>query len=55
VLEEAEPYARELGGAEALAEVDRILREGNGADAQRRSFERKGMGGLLADLVEWTD
>lgn len=55
VLEEIEPYARELGGAEALGELERILREGNGADAQRRAFEAGGMEGLLADLLERTD
>jgi carboxylate-amine ligase len=55
VLDEVRPYARELGGEDALAEVERILREGNGADLQRRAFEAKGMEGLLADLVERTD
>jgi len=54
VLEEVRPYARELGGEDALEEVERILSEGNGADAQRRAFKSKGMEGLLADLVEWT-
>jgi carboxylate-amine ligase len=54
VLDEVRPYARELGGEDALGEVERILREGNGADAQRRAFEAGGMEGLLADLVERT-
>ncbi len=54
VLEEARPYARELGGEDALEEVERILREGNGADAQRRAFEAGGMEGLLADLLART-
>jgi glutamate---cysteine ligase / carboxylate-amine ligase len=54
VLEEARPYARELGGEDALGEVERILREGNGADAQRRAFEAGGMQGLLADLLART-
>jgi carboxylate-amine ligase len=55
VLDEVRPHARELGGEDALTEVERILREGNGADAQRRAFEADGMEGLLAELVAWTD
>jgi carboxylate-amine ligase len=54
VLDEARPYARQLGGEEALEEVERILRDGNGAEAQRRAFAAAGMEGLLADLVERT-
>jgi carboxylate-amine ligase len=54
VLDEVRPYARELGGEAALAEVERILREGNGADEQRRVHAERGMEGLLAHLLERT-
>ncbi len=54
VLDQARPFARELGGEAALEEVERILREGNGADEQRRVHAERGMEGLLADLVERT-
>jgi carboxylate-amine ligase len=53
-LEAARPYARQLGGADALAEVERILREGNGADRQRRVHAESGIDGLLDDLVTRT-
>lgn len=45
------PYARELGGGEALAAVERVVAEGNGADRQRRVHAERGLDGLLADLV----
>jgi carboxylate-amine ligase len=54
VLAEARPYARVLGGEEALGEIERILREGNGAEAQRRVFAAGGMQALLDDLVART-
>jgi carboxylate-amine ligase len=38
----------------ALAGLDRILREGGGADRQRRAHERGGMPALLRHLVEET-
>jgi carboxylate-amine ligase len=53
-LDEALPYASYLGGAEALEEIERILRDGNGAEAQRRVFASGGMKALLADLVART-
>jgi carboxylate-amine ligase len=53
-VEEARPYARELGGDDALAEVERIVREGNGADDQRRVHGADGMDGLLEYLAERT-
>jgi glutamate---cysteine ligase / carboxylate-amine ligase len=53
-LDEAGEYARQLGGAEALADIERILDRGNGADAQRRAHAEGGMKGLLADLAERT-
>ncbi|MEZ5078562.1 MAG: YbdK family carboxylate-amine ligase [Solirubrobacterales bacterium] len=50
-LDAARPYASELGGLEALAAVERIVREGNGADRQRAVHAERGMAGLLDDLV----
>jgi glutamate---cysteine ligase / carboxylate-amine ligase len=50
-LEQVRPYALELSGADFLEEIERILREGTGADAQRRAFERDGMEGLLSYLA----
>ena len=52
VLEMARPYARELGSEAALAEIERILRDGNGADEQRRLQRQAGFDGLLAHLAE---
>jgi glutamate---cysteine ligase / carboxylate-amine ligase len=52
VLEAVLPYGRELGGAESLAAVERILREGNGADEQRRLAREAGLDGLFAQLIE---
>src|SRR3954469_1157521 len=54
ILEEARPYAEQLGGAGALEEIERILGEGNGADRQRRVHEQGGMEALLSDLAERT-
>jgi carboxylate-amine ligase len=53
VLEEAAPFA--VGGAAALAEIERILREGNGADEQRRLHGEGGMELLLGALAERTE
>jgi carboxylate-amine ligase len=54
VLDAVRPFARELGGEAALEEFERILREGNGADEQRRVHAEAGMDGLLAYLAEHT-
>jgi len=54
VLESVRPYARELGGEAALDEIERILREGNGADDQRRVHREAGMDGLLEYLAKRT-
>lgn len=51
VLGATRPYARELGAEDALAEIERILREGNGADEQRRVHAARGMNGLLEHLA----
>jgi glutamate---cysteine ligase / carboxylate-amine ligase len=53
-LEEARPYAADLGGVAALGEVERILAEGNGADRQRRAFERGGIAAVLDYLASAT-
>jgi glutamate---cysteine ligase / carboxylate-amine ligase len=53
-LEEARPYAEQLGGAGALEEIERILSDGNGADRQRRVHGERGMEGLLRYLAEET-
>lgn len=52
VLDSVRAYADDLGGAEALEEIERILREGNGADEQRRVHREAGMSGLLDHLAE---
>jgi carboxylate-amine ligase len=44
-------HARELGCEEALAGVERILTDGNGAVRQRAAAARGGMSELLAQLV----
>jgi glutamate---cysteine ligase / carboxylate-amine ligase len=54
VLDSVRPFARELGGEAALEEIERILHEGNGADAQRRVHREAGMEGLLDYLAERT-
>lgn len=51
-LEEARPYAADLGGEGALEEIERILVDGNGADRQRRVHGERGMEALLSDLAE---
>ncbi|HEU5252654.1 MAG TPA: YbdK family carboxylate-amine ligase [Solirubrobacterales bacterium] len=53
-LEQARPYAADLGGEAALEEIERILAEGNGADRQRRVHGEGGMAALLSDLAECT-
>ena len=54
VLDAAVPYARELAADAALAELERILAEGNGADEQRRAHRNGGMPGLLRHLAKRT-
>ena len=48
-------YARELGSADALDGIERILREGGGAARQRAAAGRDGIGELLAQLVSDTE
>jgi glutamate---cysteine ligase / carboxylate-amine ligase len=54
VLDAVRPWARDLGGEAALEELERILREGNGADDQRRVHREAGMRVLLDYLAERT-
>ncbi len=53
-LAEARPYAEDLGDAASLAEIERILTDGNGADRQRAAFERGGIPAVLTYLAEAT-
>jgi glutamate---cysteine ligase / carboxylate-amine ligase len=53
-LELARPFARELDGEDALEEIERILREGGGADRMREAHAAGGMDGVLSRLVEET-
>jgi glutamate---cysteine ligase / carboxylate-amine ligase len=54
MLASVRPYARDLGADNALEEIERILREGNGADEQRHVHAETSMHGLLDHLVEQT-
>lgn len=54
VLDSVRPYARDLGSEAALVEIERTLRDGNGADEQRRIYREQGMAGLLDHLAERT-
>jgi carboxylate-amine ligase len=53
-LELARPYARDLDGEDALEEIERVLREGGGADRMRAAHAAGGMPGLLARLADET-
>lgn len=53
-LEEARLYAKDLGGEDALEEIERILVDGNGAERQRRVHAEGGIEGLLRHLAERT-
>jgi carboxylate-amine ligase len=50
-----EGYARELGSADALEGVERILKEGGGAVRQRAAARHGGIQELLAQLVHDTE
>jgi carboxylate-amine ligase len=50
----ARPYAEDLGEADALSEIDRILAEGNGATRMRAAHARDGMPGVLELLARET-
>jgi glutamate---cysteine ligase / carboxylate-amine ligase len=51
VLALARPYARDLGDADALEEIERVMRDGNGADRMRDAHAAGGMPAVLARLV----
>jgi carboxylate-amine ligase len=53
-LDLAAGYAPGLGCATALAEVERLLADGNGAQRQRRAFRAGGMAAVLRLLVDET-
>ena len=53
-LDVARSYARDLDGEDALEEIERILREGGGADRMRTSYAAGGMEGMLARLADET-
>jgi carboxylate-amine ligase len=53
-LELARPYAAELGEADALGEIERILAEGNGATRMREAHARGGMQCVLELLARET-
>jgi carboxylate-amine ligase len=53
-LAEARPYADDLDGTGALAEIERILTDGNGAERQRAAFDRGGIPAVLDYLAEAT-
>jgi carboxylate-amine ligase len=53
-LEVARPYARELDEEGALEEIERIVRDGGGADRMREAHAAGGMDAVLSRLVEET-
>lgn len=50
----ARPHAGDLGTTDALAEIERVLVDGNGAERQRAAFRAGGMEAMLAGLVRET-
>jgi carboxylate-amine ligase len=50
----ARPWAADTGGGDALDGIERILREGGGADRQRRAHQRGGLEAVLDLLIEET-
>ena len=53
-LAAARPFARDVGAEPALEEVERIVRDGNGATRALTAFERGGMPAALAHLAAET-
>jgi carboxylate-amine ligase len=54
-LEIARPYARDLDGEEALEEIERIVRDGGGADRMRTAHAAGGMDAVLGRLAAETE
>ena len=54
VVERVRPRAREAGAEDALEGIERIVREGGGADRQRAAFDRGGMETVLDELLALT-
>ena len=54
VLATVTPHARDLGCEDALEQVERVLREGNGADRRRAEHRRGGLAAVLEGLVSET-
>lgn len=52
LLDAIRPVSKSWGSSDALGEIDRILREGNGADRQRRAAAAGGAEMLLRRLIE---
>jgi carboxylate-amine ligase len=53
-IADARPFARDAGSEAALEEIERILREGNGAVRALAAFERGGMAAALGHLADET-
>jgi carboxylate-amine ligase len=53
-LRRVDGTARALGCRDEVAEIGRLVREGNGADHQRGAHDRGGMAGLLRSLARGT-
>jgi glutamate---cysteine ligase / carboxylate-amine ligase len=53
-IETARPHLGALGSEAALEEVERLLREGGGADRRRAAHRSGGMDAVLSDLVAET-
>ena len=51
----ARPYARDLDGEDALEEIERIVREGGGADRMREAHAAGGMTEVLSRLAAETE
>jgi carboxylate-amine ligase len=53
-VELARPYARELGSEDALEQIERILRQGNGSDRQREAYANGGFEATIELLLRET-
>jgi carboxylate-amine ligase len=55
LLDELEPYARQLECSQQLAQARTLIVDGGGAGRQRAIVRRRGVGGLLAWLADTTE